>query len=107
MDRMGHSTTRAAVLYQHQAAGRDQLIAAALGKLAGAELGRTGKATDTKAEGSQMTRRGITADQGRDLGFQGGAGDGNRTRIISLGIILFTAGRTADLGIQRPASDRD
>ena len=46
--RFEESTTRAAVIYQHQAAGRDQLIAAALGKLAEAELGRTGKATGTQ-----------------------------------------------------------
>ncbi len=48
MDRMGHSTTRAAVIYQHKAAGRDQLIADALGKLAEPELGRIGTATGTQ-----------------------------------------------------------
>jgi len=30
MDRMGHSTTRAAMIYQHNAKGRDQVIASAL-----------------------------------------------------------------------------
>lgn len=33
MDRMGHSTTRAAMIYQHNAKGRDQVIASALDKL--------------------------------------------------------------------------
>ena len=31
MARMGHSTTRAALIHQHRAAGRDQLIADAMG----------------------------------------------------------------------------
>ncbi|HLI35781.1 MAG TPA: hypothetical protein VKV80_00345 [Streptosporangiaceae bacterium] len=38
MERMGHSTTRAALIYQHRSIDRDQLIAAAMSKLAEAEL---------------------------------------------------------------------
>jgi hypothetical protein len=34
MNRMGHSTTRAALIYQHTAMERDRAIADALGKLA-------------------------------------------------------------------------
>ena len=33
MDRMGHSTTRAALIYLHKTAGRDRKIADALSKL--------------------------------------------------------------------------
>jgi integrase len=33
MDRMGHSTTRAALIYLHKTSGRDRKIADALGKL--------------------------------------------------------------------------
>lgn len=47
MGRMGHSTTRAALIYQHQAKGRDQIIADALGKLAEAELGLTDNTSGT------------------------------------------------------------
>jgi integrase len=46
MERMGHSTTRAALIYQHRTSERDKLIADAMGKLAEAELrqskGRSG-----------------------------------------------------------------
>lgn len=48
MERMGHSSTRAAQIYQHRAAGRDQLIADALGKLAEAELSRSDQRTGTQ-----------------------------------------------------------
>lgn len=37
MDRMGHNTTRAALIYQHGSAERDRLIADAISKLAAAE----------------------------------------------------------------------
>ena len=33
MDRMGHATTRAALIYLHKSAGRDQAIADALSKM--------------------------------------------------------------------------
>jgi integrase len=40
MGRMGHSTTRAALIYQHRTAERDRLIAEAVSKLAQAEFNR-------------------------------------------------------------------
>ena len=40
MGRMGHSTTRAALIYQHRTAERDRLIAEAVSKLAEQELSR-------------------------------------------------------------------
>jgi hypothetical protein len=44
MERMGHSTTRAALIYQHRTSERDKLIADAMGKLAKAELRQRGRA---------------------------------------------------------------
>jgi integrase len=38
MDRMGHSTTRAALIYQHRTAERDRLIAAMMSQIVEAEL---------------------------------------------------------------------
>jgi integrase len=42
MERMGHSSTRAAVIYQHRTMQRDKAIADAMGKRALAELKRSG-----------------------------------------------------------------
>jgi integrase len=42
MGRMGHSTTRAALIYQHRTAERDRLIAAVMSELIEAELGTPG-----------------------------------------------------------------
>src|SRR5437764_14658120 len=42
-----------------------------------------------------------------DMGLHMRAGDGNRTRIISLGICPVTADGAAELVHQVPASDRD
>jgi hypothetical protein len=38
MGRMGHSTTRAALIYQHRTAERDRLIASVMSELVEAEL---------------------------------------------------------------------
>jgi hypothetical protein len=38
MGRMGHSTTRAALIYQHRTTERDRLIAAAMSALVEADL---------------------------------------------------------------------
>ena len=40
MGRIGHSTTRAALIYQHRTAERDRLIADSMSKLAEEELCR-------------------------------------------------------------------
>jgi hypothetical protein len=42
MDRMGHASTRAALIYQHRTAHRDKLIADEISKRAEAELKRSG-----------------------------------------------------------------
>lgn len=51
MCRMGHSTTRAALIYQHRTSERDRLIAEAMSKLAEEELGRA-----TTPSGTQRAR---------------------------------------------------
>ena len=48
MERMGHSTTRAALIYQHRTSERDKLIADAMGKLAKAELRQRGRPSSTQ-----------------------------------------------------------
>jgi hypothetical protein len=56
MERMGHSTTRAALIYQHRTSERDKLIADAMGKLG------QGRATATReASGTQRARKGKRA----------------------------------------------
>lgn len=52
MDRMGHSSTRAALIYQHGSAERDRLIADALSKLAAAE-----RAQSKSSSGTQRARK--------------------------------------------------
>jgi integrase len=42
MERMGHSSSRAALIYQHRSMHRDRMIADAMGKRAQAELRRSG-----------------------------------------------------------------
>jgi integrase len=54
MGRMGHSTTRAALIYQHRTAERDRLIATVMSELIEAELGTTGGPSGTyRARGRQ------------------------------------------------------
>lgn len=48
MDRMGHSTTRAALIYLHGSDQRQQEIAQALSDLAKAEVKRRGKRSEKK-----------------------------------------------------------
>jgi integrase len=56
MERMGHSTTRAALIYQHRTSERDKLIADAMGKVAKAELRQRGRSS-----GTQRARKGRRA----------------------------------------------
>jgi integrase len=53
MDRMGHSTTRAALVYLHGSDERQQVIAEALSKRAARELGRS----KSRPSGTQRARR--------------------------------------------------
>jgi integrase len=85
MDRMGHSTTRAALIYQHRTSLRDKMIADKISRRADAER------RQSACNGHRTTMR-IHDCSGAALGnrhascvFSLGAGDGNRTRTISLG----------------------
>jgi hypothetical protein len=60
MDRMGHSTARAALIYQHRRADRQHHVADALSKLAEDELSRAQAArapTTEQLSGTQRARR--------------------------------------------------
>jgi hypothetical protein len=53
---MGHSTTRAALIYQHRTNERDRLIAAAISELVEAELGEADSPSGTqRARGDRDT----------------------------------------------------
>lgn len=55
MGRMGHSTTRAELIYQHRTAERDRLIAEAVSKLAQDALSRlTGPSGTQRARGQDQ-----------------------------------------------------
>ncbi|MGH3501276.1 MAG: tyrosine-type recombinase/integrase [Nocardioidaceae bacterium] len=93
MVRMGHASSRAALIYQHATSDRDRLIADALGLLAEQHL-REGKSGSTGRDEAQSgtQRRGGVLDGTRcargcacDLDLCRGAGDGDRTRVVSLG----------------------
>jgi hypothetical protein len=86
MERMGHSSTRAALIYQHATRERDEAIAMAMGELfATARRKGTAKSRSGTTEGSRVLIA-IRLDSRiySDLGFLVGAGDGNRTRMTSL-----------------------
>ena len=48
MDRMGHSSMRAALIYQHRSTQRDKMIADAISARVSAELPRIGHVTGAK-----------------------------------------------------------
>jgi hypothetical protein len=108
---MGHSTTRAALIYQHTAMERDRAIANALGKLAEEALSkqdredraRSGHERSIRPQATIKARVGIIS---LTWAFVCGAGDGNRTRAVSLGSTSITARRAADLGFGPVLSDR-
>ena len=106
MDRMGHSSPRAALIYQHATRERDEAIAAAMGevfataKRKGATQGPIGHAAGTKErKGFLMAMRHLGGTR-VDLGFWVGAGEGNRTLMTS----LEGWGSTIEL---RPRRERD
>jgi hypothetical protein len=61
VERMGHSSSRAAMIYLHSSGERQRKIADALGELAQAELSKATKpGSDPKASGTYVARRGRT-----------------------------------------------
>ena len=58
MERMGHSSTKAALVYLHSTSERQRTLADAVGRLARAELRKAKKAEgDDKASGTKVARR--------------------------------------------------
>ena len=57
MDRMGHATTRAALIYLHKSSGRDWAIADALCKMIEDEPAEAEVTTRTQARASARRRR--------------------------------------------------
>ncbi len=55
MDRMGHGTTRAALIYQHGSAERDRLIADAVSKLTAAQRAQSKSSSGTQRQQGFIT----------------------------------------------------
>ena len=101
MARMGHDSERAALIYQkHEARGADQTITNAIDAHVQGEQSRPTMTTTARpgrssplANGTLMARKATTDPTGVQCpdrtpltwGYSRGAGDGNRTRTISLG----------------------
>ena len=88
MERLGHSSPRAALIYQHATRDRDEAIAAAMGEVfatarrKGTPKGRSG--TQHGAGEGVLTVTGQLGGVVVDLRFLVGAGEGNRTLMTSL-----------------------
>ena len=81
MARMGHASTRAAQIYLHTTSQRDRVVADALNNLL------TGRSGTTVAR-NPIEAAAAAAGNDESPGIRGlerGAGDGNRTRTVSLG----------------------
>jgi hypothetical protein len=97
MARMGQDSERAAMIYQHEARGADQAITDAIDTHVEAEQRKNpdeGSVTGLPANGTLIARRRANRQEHRRPGvrkslpawaFILGAGDGNRTRTVSLG----------------------
>jgi hypothetical protein len=93
MERMGHTSTRAALIYQHATRERDEAIAAAMGEVL-ASVRRKGPARSrsgtyrARRRGRLLMAAQCIFDAPLDLGFLvgagEGAGEGNRTLMTSL-----------------------
>jgi hypothetical protein len=56
MERMGHSSTRAALIYLHSTSERQHTLADAVGKLARTQMRQVRKAADGDASGTKVAR---------------------------------------------------
>ena len=82
MHRMGHSSMQAALIYQHATSDRDREIALGIdARLEKMKIWPT-NGPPSLGRGLQQTIR--PPDTARELRWRCGAGDGNRTRTISL-----------------------
>ncbi len=84
MHRMGHASSQAAIRYQHATAARDAFIAGALDEMVetSRRIARDGRAMEPPEDVDESRSNG-----GRPAltSGDGGAGDENRTRVLSLG----------------------
>ena len=90
MARMGHASTRAASIYLHTTSRRDSTVADSLNALLPATGG-------TRAVIGLGPAKAPGPDLGPDLEPWGRAGDGNRTRTVSLGTSLREVACVSDL----------
>ena len=82
MNRMGHASTRAAVIYLHTTSQRDRVVADGLNDLIDvSRRGTRGARTENSVSAEAFENDGSPEIRG----LRGGAGDGNRTRTVSLG----------------------
>jgi hypothetical protein len=63
MDRMGHSSTRAALIYEHRTTERDRLIASAMDEIMQAELCPPDDESDTERARDAGTDAGTDRDE--------------------------------------------
>ena len=89
MQRMGHDSIRAALIYQHATRDADRRIAEGLTVQIGAASSGRGQSLTARrqhASAPAPSRRGTRkGTRPRNRGLPAGAGDGNRTRTVSLG----------------------
>ncbi len=86
MTRMGHDSERAALIYQHRTSLRDKMIADKISRRVEAERPSSGTQRARDEDDGFVNALGATQGNYRaSCAFWLGAGDGNRTRTISLG----------------------
>ncbi|MEV4216655.1 tyrosine-type recombinase/integrase [Nonomuraea sp. NPDC049725] len=90
MTRLGYSSTRAALIYQRTAVERDRAIADALGKLAEEALKPEERDRARKIGNGGRNDQSQVGNPSLTWLFVRRAGDGNRTRAVSLGIAPIT-----------------
>jgi hypothetical protein len=88
MERMGHSSSRAALIYRHASRDRDEAIATALGDSL-ADRKAAPRTLHRARNGHADALRSLILDEAStdsslDLAFLIGAGEGNRTFMTSL-----------------------
>ncbi|MFC4016351.1 hypothetical protein ACFOW4_00065 [Micromonospora sp. GCM10011542] len=86
MHRMGHATMRAALIYQHATSERDREIAGAMDRRIAGEADANGEwhADARKIQNGEKRSGPGAAIMRSAWAFVVGAGDGNRTRTVSL-----------------------
>ncbi|MCW2539643.1 MAG: site-specific integrase [Frankiales bacterium] len=96
MERMGHETMTAALIYQHATRKADRRIAEALGVVIAESAPAPSGAVTAREQHATVGRSSVnpyrSAARPVLRGLRPGAGDENRTRTVSLGNLAFSAG---------------